>query len=138
LIGTYALSSGYYDAYYVRAQKARTLIAADFAKAFERCDAIAAPAAASEAFRFAAKSDPYSMYLMDYYTIPMSLAGLPALSVPCGFVTPADGARPLPLGLQLTTPLFAEPDLLGIAHAYERATMHARGSSPFDATGESA
>ncbi len=138
LIGTYALSSGYYDAYYVRAQKARTLIAADFAKAFERCDAIAAPAAASEAFRFAAKSDPYSMYLMDYYTIPMSLAGLPALSVPCGFVTPADGARPLPLGLQLTTPLFAEPALLGIAHAYERATMHARASSPFDATGESA
>ncbi|MBC5802053.1 MAG: Asp-tRNA(Asn)/Glu-tRNA(Gln) amidotransferase subunit GatA, partial [Candidatus Eremiobacteraeota bacterium] len=86
LIGTHALSSGYYDAYYVRAQKARTLIAADFATAFQRCDAIAAPAAASEAFRFAAKSDPYSMYLMDYYTIPMSLAGLPSLSVTCGTV----------------------------------------------------
>ncbi len=86
LIGTYALSSGYYDAYYVRAQKARTLIAGDFARAFERCDAIATPAAASPAFEFNAKADPYSMYLMDYYTIPMSLAGLPSLSVPCGFV----------------------------------------------------
>ena len=94
LIGTHALSSGYYDAYYVRAQKARTLIAADFARAFEACDVIACPAAASPAFRFNAKSDPYSMYLMDYYTIPMSLAGLPSLSVPCGWVTPADGKLP--------------------------------------------
>ena len=92
LIGTHALSSGYYDAYYVRAQKARTLIAADFERAFAKCDAIACPAAASAAFRFNAKADPYSMYLMDYYTIPMSLAGLPSLSVPCGYATP-DGRR---------------------------------------------
>lgn len=126
LIGTHALSSGYYDAYYVRAQKARTLIAADFARAFEQCDVIACPAAASGAFTFNAKSDPYSMYLMDYYTIPMSLAGLPSLSVPCGFVTPPDGALPLPLGLELTAPLFEERRLLGAAHAYERATMHAK------------
>ncbi|MDQ2908803.1 MAG: Asp-tRNA(Asn)/Glu-tRNA(Gln) amidotransferase subunit GatA [Candidatus Eremiobacteraeota bacterium] len=133
LIGTHALSSGYYDAYYVRAQKARTLLAADFAKAFERCDAIACPAAASEAFVFAAKSDPYSMYLMDYYTIPMSLAGLPALSVPCGFVTPPGGDRPLPLGLQLATPLFEEGRLLGIAHAYEAATSHRHTAPHFDA-----
>jgi aspartyl-tRNA(Asn)/glutamyl-tRNA(Gln) amidotransferase subunit A len=125
LIGTYALSSGYYDAYYVRAQKARTLIAADFAKAFASCDAIACPAAASPAFAFDAKADPVSMYLMDYYTIPMSLAGLPSLSVPCGYVTPADAASPLPLGLELSAPLFAERSLLGIAHAYERATRHA-------------
>ncbi len=125
LIGTYALSSGYYDAYYVRAQKARTLVARDFAKAFERCDLIAAPAISSPAFRFKSKSDPYSMYLMDYYTIPMSLAGLPALSVPCGWVTPEGGERPMPLGLQLTAPLFAERPLLAAAHAYERATMHA-------------
>ena len=125
LIGTYALSSGYYDAYYVRAQKARTLIAADFARAFASCDAIACPAAASPAFAFAAKADPVSMYLMDYYTIPMSLAGLPSLSVPCGYVTPADAAGPLPLGLELTGPLFAERSLLGIAHAYERGTRHA-------------
>jgi len=124
LIGTYALSSGYYDAYYVRAQKARTLIAADFAKAFASCDAIACPAAASPAFEFNAKSDPVSMYLMDYYTVPMSLAGLPSLSVPCGYVKPAGAAGPLPLGLELSTPLFAERSLLNIAHAYERATRH--------------
>ncbi len=126
LIGTHALSSGYYDAYYVRAQKARTLIAADFERAFAGCDAIACPAAASPAFRFNAKADPYSMYLMDYYTIPMSLAGLPALSVPCGYAKPDDGDAELPLGLQLTTPLFSEAKLLGIAHAYEKGTSHAR------------
>jgi len=125
LIGTYALSSGYYDAYYVRAQKARTLIAADFAQAFAACDVIACPAAASPAFEFAAKADPVSMYLMDYYTIPMSLAGLPSLSVPCGYVTPSGSSRPLPLGLELSAPLFAERALLGVAHAYERATLHA-------------
>jgi aspartyl-tRNA(Asn)/glutamyl-tRNA(Gln) amidotransferase subunit A len=124
LIGTYALSSGYYDAYYVRAQKARTLIARDFEKAFEEVDLIACPAASSPAFTFNAKSDPYSMYMMDYYTIPMSLAGLPALSVPCGWVTPSGGTRPLPMGLQLCAPIFGEKLLLGAAHAYETATQH--------------
>ncbi len=126
LIGTYALSSGYYDAYYVRAQKARTLIARDFEQAFANCDVIACPAASCPAFAFNAKSDPYSMYLMDYYTIPMSLAGLPALSVPCGWVTPEGGALPMPIGLQLCAPLFGERLLLGAAHAYERATKHAQ------------
>jgi aspartyl-tRNA(Asn)/glutamyl-tRNA(Gln) amidotransferase subunit A len=130
LIGTYALSSGYYDAYYVRAQKARTLIAGDFATAFSSCDLVACPAASSPAFEFNAKSDPYSMYLMDYYTIPMSLAGLPALSVPCGWVTPPGGVQPMPIGLQLVAPLFAERLLLGAAHAYERATSHADKYKP--------
>ncbi|HTU81519.1 MAG TPA: Asp-tRNA(Asn)/Glu-tRNA(Gln) amidotransferase subunit GatA [Candidatus Acidoferrales bacterium] len=130
LIGTHALSSGYYDAYYVRAQKARTLIAGDFERAFERCDAIACPAASQAAFTFNAKSDPYSMYMMDYYTIPMSLAGLPALSVPCGWTTPPGGTLPMPLGLQLCAPLFAERLLLGAAHAYERSTQHARRHEP--------
>jgi len=130
LIGTYALSSGYYDAYYVRAQKARTLIARDFDKAFAEVDLIACPAASSPAFQFNAKSDPYSMYLMDYYTIPMSLAGLPALSVPCGWVTPAGGSVPMPMGLQLCAPLFSERLLLGAAHAYERSTNHASKYSP--------
>jgi aspartyl-tRNA(Asn)/glutamyl-tRNA(Gln) amidotransferase subunit A len=129
LIGTHALSSGYYDAYYVRAQKARTLIANDFARAFAACDVIACPAAASPAFEFNAKADPVSMYLMDYYTIPMSLAGLPSLSVPCGYVTPAGSDRPLPLGLELSGPLFAEAALLGVAHAYEHGTHHARARS---------
>ena len=129
LIGTYALSSGYYDAYYVRAQKARTLIARDFERAFAQCDLIACPAASCAAFPFNAKSDPYSMYLMDYYTIPMSLAGLPALSVPCGWAT-SDGEPPLPIGLQLCAPLFAERLLLGAAHAYETATRHALAHRP--------
>jgi len=130
LIGTYALSSGYYDAYYLRAQKVRTLIARDFERAFATCDLIACPAASCTAFEFAAKSDPYSMYLMDYYTIPMSLAGLPALSVPCGWSTPDGGALPLPVGLQLSAPLFAEKLLLGAAHAYERETRHALAHRP--------
>ncbi len=130
LIGTYALSSGYYDAYYLKAQKARTRIGEDFARAFERCDVIAAPAASSPAFKFNAKSDPVTMYLMDYYTIPGSLAGLPSLSVPCGAVVPEDGIRPMPLGLQLTSPLFTERVLLGAAHAYERATRHAERLAP--------
>ncbi len=125
LIGTYALSSGYYDAYYVKAQKARTRIADDFRRAFAKCDVIASPAASSPAFTFNAKSDPYSMYLMDYYTIPVSLAGLPSLSIPCGSALPEGGSRPMPLGLQLASPLFTERALLGYAHAYERATQHA-------------
>ncbi len=126
LIGTYALSSGYYDAYYVRAQKARTMFARDFEEAFGRCDVIASPAASSPAFRFAAKTDPYSMYMMDYYTIPMSLAGLPALSVPCGAIVPEDGDRPMPMGLQLAAPLFEERLLLSAAQAYEASTRHAQ------------
>jgi len=130
LIGTHALSSGYYDAYYLKAQKARTKIADDFKRAFRSCDLIASPAAASPAFKLGAKSDPYSMYLMDYYTIPVSLAGLPSVSVPCGWVRPDDGAHEMPLGLQLTAPLFAERFLLGAAHAYERATQHAKKHAP--------
>ena len=124
LIGTYALSSGYYDAYYVKAQKARTLFSQDFKRAFEKCDLIASPAASSPAFAFNAKSDPYSMYMMDYYTIPMSLAGLPALSVPCGWI------EGMPMGLQLAAPLFEEAKLLGAAHAYEQGTQHASKGRP--------
>ena len=133
LIGTYALSSGYYDAYYVKAQKARTRIAEDFSRAFERCDVIASPAASSPAFGFNAKSDPVAMYLMDYYTIPGSLAGLPSLSVPCGAVVPDGGTRAMPMGLQLATPLFTERALLGYAHAYEQATLHAEKLDPVEA-----
>ncbi|MDE2571724.1 MAG: Asp-tRNA(Asn)/Glu-tRNA(Gln) amidotransferase subunit GatA [bacterium] len=132
LIGTYALSSGYYDAYYVRAQKARTLMAGDFEKAFGACDLIACPAASSPAFPFGAKGDdPVAMYLMDFYTIPMSLAGLPALSVPCGFASDGTaGARELPLGLQLVAPLYQEARLFGAAHAYEQATRFTLDRAP--------
>ena len=137
LIGTYALSSGYYDAYYLKAQKARTRIAEDFARAFERCDMIVSPAASSPAFRFKAKSDPVTMYLMDYYTIPGSLAGLPSLSVPCGAAIPIDGTRPMPMGLQMTSPLFTERELLGYAHAYENATRHAQKMVPLNMETES-
>ncbi|MDQ6781724.1 MAG: Asp-tRNA(Asn)/Glu-tRNA(Gln) amidotransferase subunit GatA [Candidatus Eremiobacteraeota bacterium] len=121
ILGTYALSAGYYDAYYVRAQKVRTLIKHDFDTAFERCDAIACPAVSCPPFELGAKTqDPVAMYLMDYFTIPMSLAGIPALSVPAGALAG------LPVGLQFATPALEEARLLGIAHAYEQATRHAQ------------
>lgn len=118
LVGTYVLSAGYYDAYYLQAQKLRRLIARDFAEAFERCDVIAGPTAPSTAFEIGAKTaDPVQMYLGDIFTIPAALAGLPALSIPCGF-----DERGLPVGLQLTGDHFTEARLLGIAHRYQQAT----------------
>jgi aspartyl-tRNA(Asn)/glutamyl-tRNA(Gln) amidotransferase subunit A len=125
ILGTYALCSGYYDAYYVRAQKVRTLMKQDFDTAFASCDVIACPAVSCPPFELGAKSqDPVAMYLMDYFTIPMSLAGLPALSVPAGYV------NDLPVGLQICAPAFEEGRMLGVAHAYERATQHASKRQP--------
>ncbi|TAK47108.1 MAG: Asp-tRNA(Asn)/Glu-tRNA(Gln) amidotransferase subunit GatA [Betaproteobacteria bacterium] len=118
LIGTYVLSHGYYDAYYLQAQKVRRLIARDFAEAFERCDLIMGPTAPSTAFALGAnRDDPVQRYLNDIFTIPAPLAGLPALSIPCGF-----DAAGLPVGLQLTGKHFAEARLLGAAHRYQQAT----------------
>ena len=118
LVGTYVLSHGYYDAYYVQAQKVRRLIARDFAQAFERCDVIMGPTSPTTAFPIGAKvDDPVQMYLDDIFTVSAPLAGLPALSIPCGF----DGAG-LPVGLQLTGNYFAEARLLGIAHRYQQAS----------------
>jgi aspartyl-tRNA(Asn)/glutamyl-tRNA(Gln) amidotransferase subunit A len=118
LVGTYVLSHGYYDAYYLQAQKLRRLIAADFAAAFERCDLIAGPTSPTTAFEIGANTDdPVKMYLNDVFTIPAPLAGLPALSVPCGF-DPAG----LPVGLQLMGRHFCEAALLGAAHRYQQAT----------------
>ena len=118
LIGTYALSAGYYDAYYVKAMKVRTLIRRDFEQAFERCDVLAMPTAASTAFdRGARTGDPLKMYLSDILTISINLAGLPGLSMPCGF--DRDG---LPIGLQLAARPLDEPTLLRVAAAYEDAT----------------
>ena len=114
MIGTYALSSGYYDAYYLRAQQMRTLIRRDYDEAFERCDVIVTPTAPTPAFRFGENSDPLEMYLNDLYTIPANLAGLPGISVPCGLV---DG---LPVGMQLVGKAFDEKTLLQVAHAYEK------------------
>jgi aspartyl-tRNA(Asn)/glutamyl-tRNA(Gln) amidotransferase subunit A len=118
LVGTYVLSHGYYDAYYLQAQKVRRLIARDFAAAFERCDLIAGPTSPGTAFALgSAGDDPVRMYLNDIFTIPAPLAGLPALSIPCGF---DEGG--LPVGLQLTGRHFAEAALLGAAHRYQQAT----------------
>jgi aspartyl-tRNA(Asn)/glutamyl-tRNA(Gln) amidotransferase subunit A len=118
LIGTYVLSHGYYDAYYLQAQRVRRLIARDFAEAFARCDLIMGPTAPSTAFALGAKTDdPVQMYLNDIFTIPAPLAGLPGLSIPCGF----DRAG-LPVGLQIMGDYFAEAKMLGAAHRYQQAT----------------
>ena len=122
MLGTYALSSGYYEAYYGRAQRVRTKIAEDFATAFERFDLIATPTSPSVAFELGARTqDPLAMYLSDYFTVPMSLAGIPAISIPGGVAEPAGGGPDLPVGLQLTAPAFSESRLLDAAHALERA-----------------
>jgi aspartyl-tRNA(Asn)/glutamyl-tRNA(Gln) amidotransferase subunit A len=118
LIGTYVLSHGYYDAYYLKAQKVRRLIARDFADAYARCDLIMGPTSPSTAFPLGAKSDdPVQMYLNDIFTIPAPLAGLPGLSIPCGF-----DAKGLPVGLQIMGNYFAEAKMLGAAHRYQQAT----------------
>ncbi len=117
MLGTYALRSGYYDAYYLKAQKVRTLIKRDFARAFERCDVIATPTSPSTAFKLGAKvDDPLEMYLNDVYTIPCNLAGLPGMSVPCGFI------EGLPAGLQLLGPPLGEERLFSVAGEFQRAT----------------
>ncbi len=122
ILGAYALSSGYYDAYYLRAQKTRTLIRQDFEKAFEKVDAILTPTAPTPAFKFGEKSeDPISMYLSDVYTISTNLAGLPGLSVPCGF-----SQSGLPIGLQLIGKAFDEGNLLSIAHDFDREHQFGR------------
>jgi aspartyl-tRNA(Asn)/glutamyl-tRNA(Gln) amidotransferase subunit A len=118
LIGTYVLSHGYYDAYYIQAQRVRRLIARDFAEVFKRCDVIMGPTSPTTAFRIGEKmGDPVQMYLNDIYTIPANLAGLPGLSVPCGL----DG-KGLPVGLQIVGNYFAEAKMLGIAHRYQQAS----------------
>ncbi|MCC6211469.1 MAG: Asp-tRNA(Asn)/Glu-tRNA(Gln) amidotransferase subunit GatA [Burkholderiales bacterium] len=118
LIGTYVLSHGYYDAYYLKAQKVRRLIAKDFAEAFARCDLIMGPTAPSTAFPLGAKSDdPVQMYLNDIFTIPAPLAGLPGMSIPCGF-----DRQGLPVGLQIMGNYFSEAKMLGAAHRYQQAT----------------
>jgi len=118
MIGTYVLSHGYYDAYYLQAQKIRRLIARDFADAFRQCDVIAGPAAPSVAFDLGSKDkDPVQMYLEDLYTIPVNLAGLPGLSIPCGF-----GAKGRPVGLQVIGDYWSEALMLRVAHAYQQGT----------------
>ncbi|MGH7810105.1 MAG: amidase family protein, partial [Candidatus Binatia bacterium] len=118
MLGTYVLSAGYYDAYYLKAQRVRTLIKNDFAEAFKRCDVILTPTAPTTAFKIGEKiQDPLQMYLSDIFTISINLAGLPAISLPCGF----DGEN-MPIGLQIIGKHFDESTVLRTAHAYEQAT----------------
>ncbi len=118
MLGTYALSSGYYDAYYLKALKVRNLIRGDFTKAFERCEAILMPVSPTTAFKIGEKvDDPLKMYLSDIYTIAANLAGVPGISIPCGF-----DENNLPVGLQILSPAFSEDRLLRIARMYEKET----------------
>ena len=122
MIGAYVLSHGYYDAYYLQAQKIRRMIADDFQQAYTRCDVIAGPVAPTVAWKLGAKSDPLANYLADIYTLPASLAGLPGMSLPVGF-----GEGGLPVGLQLLGNYFDEARLLNAAHRFQQATdFHAR------------
>ncbi len=129
LIGTYVLSHGYYDAYYIHAQKLRRLIARDFVEAFKQCDVIMGPTSPTTAFRLGEKSaDPVQMYLSDIYTIAVNLAGLPGMSIPCGF----DGGS-LPVGLQIIGNYFDEARMLNVAHQYQLATdWHQRAPTGFE------
>jgi len=129
LIGTYVLSHGYYDAYYIRAQKLRRLIARDFTEAFKKCDVIMGPTSPTTAFRLGEKAgDPVQMYLSDIYTIAVNLAGLPGMSIPCGF----DG-KGLPVGLQIIGNYFREAQMLNVAHQYQLATdWHMRKPKDID------
>ncbi|MEY4575900.1 MAG: hypothetical protein RL701_603 [Pseudomonadota bacterium] len=114
MLGTYVLSAGYYDALYIKAQKVRTLIRSDYTQAFERCDVLLTPTAPTPAFRLGEIADPLAMYMQDIFTLPPSLAGIPAVSVPCGL-----SEEGLPLGLQICAPAFEEARLVRVGHAFE-------------------
>ena len=130
ILGTYVLSSGYYDAYYIRAQKVRTLIRNDFLKAFEKVDAIVSPTSPTAAFKIGEKAaDPLQMYLMDIFTISCNLAGICGLALPCGFT---DHPPRLPIGLQLLGKPFGEETILRIAHAYEQSTSWHKEKPPIN------
>ena len=125
MLGTYALSSGYYDAYYVKAQKVRTLIRREFDSVFEKCDALVTPTSPTVPFKIGEKTDdPVQMYLSDVCTLPINIAGVPAMSIPAGFALPRAESRGngLPVGMQIIGKPFAEETILKIAHAYEQAT----------------
>jgi len=121
MLGTYALSSGYYEAYYGQAQKVRTKIAGDFENAFDQVDFVVTPTSPSVAFKLGEKTaDPLAMYLNDFFTVPMSLAGIPAISIPAGLAEPEGGGPKLPVGFQIAAPAFAEQKLLNAAYALEQ------------------
>jgi aspartyl-tRNA(Asn)/glutamyl-tRNA(Gln) amidotransferase subunit A len=137
MLGTFALSTGYYDAFYLKAQKVRTLIKSDFDAAFEDVDVIVGPTSPTPAFKIGEKvDDPMQMYLSDVFTLSCNLAGICGLSLPCGFVGSSSGtASQLPVGLQIQGPAFGEESILRVAHAYERATSWHRRRPPMEAVG---
>ncbi|MFA4902370.1 MAG: Asp-tRNA(Asn)/Glu-tRNA(Gln) amidotransferase subunit GatA [Desulfobaccales bacterium] len=127
MLGTYTLSAGYYDAYYIKASQVRALIRRDFETAYQQCQVIATPVAPTPAFRLGEKvDDPLTMYLSDIFTISANLGGIPGISVPCGF-----SSGGLPIGLQLLGPVFGEADLFQVAYAFEQATDFHRRKPPF-------
>jgi aspartyl-tRNA(Asn)/glutamyl-tRNA(Gln) amidotransferase subunit A len=133
MLGTYVLSAGYYDAYYLKAQRVRTLIRRDFERAFTEVDVIATPTSPVPAFRLGERvKDPLSMYLADVYTLPASLAGLPALSVPCAPTPPRSDRPALPVGLQLMGPPLEEARLFTVAAAIERVSSARSLTLPAD------
>jgi aspartyl-tRNA(Asn)/glutamyl-tRNA(Gln) amidotransferase subunit A len=125
MLGTFALSAGYYEAYYGRAQRVRTKIAEDFRSAFGACDFVVTPTSPTVAFELGARTDdPLAMYMADYCTVPMSLAGIPAVSIPAGLAQPPGGGGPgggLPVGFQIAGPAFCENRMLDAAFALEQA-----------------
>jgi len=131
MIGTYVLSHGYYDAYYLKAQKIRRLIAQDFVEAYKQCDVIMGPTSPTTAFNLGEKGDdPVQMYLSDIYTIAVNLAGLPGMSIPCGFGAAINGNPGMPVGLQIIGNYFDEARMLNVAHQYQLATdWHTRSPS---------
>ncbi|HEX3293957.1 MAG TPA: Asp-tRNA(Asn)/Glu-tRNA(Gln) amidotransferase subunit GatA [Solirubrobacterales bacterium] len=131
MLGTYALSSGYYEAYYGRAQRVRTKIAEDFSKAFERFDFVVTPTSPTVAFKLGERTDdPLAMYLSDYCTVPMPLAGIPAISIPAGTAQPEGGGSELPVGFQIAGPAFSDSAMLDAAHALEGAIAFQSNGSP--------
>ena len=117
MLGTYALSAGYYDAYYLKAQRVRTLLTRDFDEAFKKCDAIVTPTSPTAAFKLGEKvDDPLAMYLADIYTVTADLAGIPGISIPCG-----ETKGKLPIGMQILGKHFDEATILRVAHAFEKA-----------------
>jgi aspartyl-tRNA(Asn)/glutamyl-tRNA(Gln) amidotransferase subunit A len=136
MLGTYVLSSGYYEAYYGQAQKVRTKIAEDFSAAFSKVDFIVTPTSPSVAFGLGEKTDdPLAMYLNDFFTVPMSLAGIPAISIPAGLAEPAGGGPKLPVGFQIAAPAFDEQKLLDAAYALEQA-IGFRSGAPYAPTAD--
>jgi aspartyl-tRNA(Asn)/glutamyl-tRNA(Gln) amidotransferase subunit A len=124
MLGTYALSAGYYDAYYLKAQKVRTLLTRDFEEAFTKVDAIVTPTAPTTAFKLGEKTDdPLAMYLADIYTVTADLVGVPGISIPCG-----SSSTGLPIGLQIQGRHFDETTVLRLAHAYEQSTQQSASS----------